>query len=261
MKNKLLILLAASSLLVGCGGEEGTSQSQEQSSSEASLSESVSISSSEESLSIEESSSEASSEESIEESSSEESSSESSSEEQHEERVFTAQFRSNNGERGVTGDSKKNYLSVLENYFLDGETQLLNSVSTQVDCYSQINIFSTCGEEGKVVEYTTLSLGSGNAYGDLGLTFNYKITNLKVQAQAYNKYFAYTGYAGWSIDDDCVLAINDIDTIELPSAEDEEPEIITQEYNFSEPVDYLDFYTAGEGRIFLHSLEITYLVE
>ena len=260
MKNKLLILLAASSLLVGCGGEEGTSQSQEQSSSEASLSESISISSSEESLSVEESSSESSSEISIEESSSKESSSE-SSEEQHEERVFTAQFRSKNGERGVTGDSKKNYLSVLENYFLDGETQLLNSVSTQVDCYSQINIFATCGEEGKVVEYTTLSLGSGNAYGDLGLTFNYKITNLKVRAQAYNKYFAYTGYAGWSIDDDCVLAINDIDTIELPTAGDEEPEIITQEYNFSEPVDYLDFYTAGEGRIFLHSLEITYIVE
>lgn len=64
-----------------------------------------------------------------------------------------------------------------------------------------------------------------------------------------------------SIDSDCVLAIDGIDEMSLPSAEDEEPEIITQEYELSEPTNYLDFYTAGEGRLFIHSLEITYIVE
>ena len=260
MKNKLLILLATSMLLVGCGESIDTSESKQESSSTTSQSESISLSSSE---SSEEdfSSLESSSEESSSTSSEESLSSDSSSEVTPEEYTFTVQFRSKNGERGKTGDSKSNFQDVLETYFLDDETQLLSSVSVKEDYYSQINVFATRGEEDKVIEYTTLSLGSSKAYGDLGLTFNYQISKLKVEAQAYNKFFSYTGYSGWSIDSDCVLAIDGIDETNLPSAEDEEPAIITKEYELSEPTNYLDFYTAGEGRIFIHSLEITYIVE
>lgn len=297
MRLKLLLLLSATALLASCGGQESMSTSTKESSEESSLASSEQSSSSEESVSSEESSEKISSEDisseeessedisseeetlsdessidseevdsssgessediSSEEESSEEVSSEESSEDTLEEKTFKVQFKLFNGGK-PTGDTKSHFLDVLQPYFLDNETQLLNSVSSEEDYFSQINTFYTKGEEDEVVPFTTLSLGSSSKYGKITLGFDYQITKVVIEAQAYHKFYSYTGYSGWSIDTDCVLGINE-ETLELPSSQDEEPETVREEYNYESGIDELTLSTEGSGRIFVNSLEITYL--
>lgn len=294
-----LLLLSATALLASCGGQESMSTSTKESSEESSLTSSEQLSSSEESVSSEESSEKISSEEetsseeelsedisseeetssdessidseevdssseesseeeiSSEEESSEDVSSEESSEDTLEEKTFKVQFKLFNGGK-PTGDTKSHFLDVLQPYFLDEETQLLNSVSSEEGYYSQINTFYTKGEEDEVVPFTTLSLGSSSKYGKITLGFDYQITKVVIEAQAYHKFYSYTGYSGWSIDTDCVLGINE-ETLDLPSSQDEEPETVTEEYNYESGIDELTLSTEGSGRIFVNSLEITYL--
>lgn len=279
MRKNIFLLIAASALLVSCGSNESATSSSVESSTLSSTSSqdesSTEHSSSEESSSsnteTEEESKECgscgwstsdSSEETISDSSEEKSSSEEeisddeSSEEELEERTFKVQFKLFNGSK-PTGDSDHNFLSVLEPYFLDDDYQLLEDVETPEGYFSQINEFSKRGEEDKVVPFTTLSLGSSSKYGELTFNFNYQITKVVVAAQAYHKFFSYTGYSGWSIDEDCVLGIND-NTLSLPSAEEDEPEELIQTYDYEEGIDYLVLSTEGEGRVFVNSLEITY---
>ena len=246
MKSKLLLVLAASFLLVGCNEAEVPAE-EVSNSEESQVSESVdSISDSEKSTSSEESSSE--------ETSSEESSEESVSLDGAE-HVFKAQFYVLNDNSVPTSDSDNpEYTSTVQEYFLDGNTQLLTSASA-VNGYSQINFI---GNKNDSDRFSTMILGSSSRDGSLKLNFAYTITKVTVEAQGYCKHIAYNDT--WSIDSDCVLDLEGKESLELPTVNDAAAEIKAKDYTFSSGTTTLNFSTGGTGRVFLHSLEITYLV-
>lgn len=231
MKTKLL-LLAVSLLLVACSNANRT-----------------------ESISKEES--QTSSQESpIEDNTSSESSSdEGQSSEPAEEFTFKAQFYSVNDSGAVTGDSKSaSFTSFVQSYFMNGDTSLITNASAPSG-YAQLNYIGNKGQEGR---FSTMILGSQNQTGSLKLDFNCHIIKVKVEAQGYCKYIAYNDT--WNVDSDCSLSLEGQETVlNLPTTDGQSSEVKTQEYIFNEYVDTLNFST-GDGRVFLNSIEITYMI-
>lgn len=230
MKTKLL-LLAVSLLLVGCSNANRTE----------SISKDESQTSSQESPS--------------EDNTSSESSIDDQSSEPAEEATFKAQFYSVNDSGVITGDSTStSFTENVQSYFMVGNTSLIKNASAPSG-YAQLNYIGNKGDEGR---FSTMILGSKNQDGNLKLDFNCNIMKVKVEAQGYCKHIAYNDT--WSVDTDCSLSLEGQSTIlELQTATDAAAEIKTQEYIFDDFVNSLNF-TTGDGRVFLHSIEITYMI-
>lgn len=201
--------------------------------------------------------SEATSEESTtsQESKSEESSEETSSSEITGLETFKIQFYSVNNEGAVTGSSSESsFYDKVKTYCTDEQGSLLTSASAP-DGYAQINYIGNKGEEGR---FSTMILGSQSQDGSLKLDFNVYINKVKVEAQGYYKHIAYNDT--WSVDSDCSLTLNgSTDVLNLPTQADAAAEVKTKEYNIEETNSLL-FTTPGDGRVFIRSIEITYLV-
>lgn len=241
MKSRLLLVVAAAFLLVGCNENQPAEESKEE------VSTSESGSTSEESITSQDSQSEGST-------SSEESSEDGSSEELGLAK-FKIQFYSVNNEGAVTGGSNdSNYYDKVKTYCIDEQGQLLTNASAPSG-YSQINYIGNKGEEGR---FSTMILGSQSSPGSLKLDFNVYIVNAKVEAQGYCKHIAYNNT--WSVDSDCSLELEGTsETLDLPTNVDSAAEVKTKQFEISE-TNSLNFSTGGSGRVFLHSIEITYLV-
>lgn len=111
-------------------------------------------------------------------------------------------------------------------------------------------------------DFHTLCLGSGSTNGLLNFKFNYLLAKVTLQLQAYNKYVAYTDT--WNIDQESVLTVNGNNTIDLSTTiTDQEPPVHTIDITFEskDKVQNLKFENdAAQHRVFIHQIDITYLV-
>lgn len=254
MKSKLLLVLAASFLLVGCNqnNEVSSKEGSEENSSETSKQSSETISESEESEEIT----------SSEDSTSEESSSSSESQPDSEDKntkTLSVTFLNNNIFRtGKLKDISNDFISAF-----NGETDLLQTIQASADTVQISNNTSdVCSIN------TTLQFGSRNNAGELTLNFKYAVTKVSLVAQAYWTSYEYSGSGGvqYSVDENANIYVGD-NYIDLTCSAGAEPEKVTKEYSFNSVKTLSlknamnkDSLPSKQGqRSYIHSMTITYL--
>lgn len=263
MKSRLLLLLVASFLLMGCEEAPSSSESKEESSSITS-SESVEESSEEES--VEESSEEASSEEESSEesvSSEEESSSKDSSSEYENTKTLDVTFL-NNTDFTKGGLDSSSVASDFVNVF-NGDTDLLASVSSVGTNLVQI----TNNDSDACYINQTLQFGSRKSDGELTLSFNHKVVKVNAVVQGYWTAYEYSGSPlTYSVDEYANICIGNEDNyVNLNSEGGAEPEKVEVSYNFDEVYSLKLFNIMDNDnlpdkqgqRAYIHSLSITYI--
>ncbi len=228
MKPQKLLVIIATLILTGC-------QNNQPKESESSFSESASSSISESTSSI---------------------TSETSSSQPTQTTTYKGQFYSVNDSGAITGDSSStSFTTTVQSYFMYQGSSLITNASAPGG-FAQINYIGNAGQEGR---FSTMILGSQSQEGRLQLQFNCQIYKIKVEAQGYCKYIPYSD--SWSVDDNCSLSVQGQDEIiNLPTTEGQNSEVVTKEYVFNDYVNTLDFST-GDGRVFLNSLEITFVID
>lgn len=255
MKSKLLLVLAASFLLVGCN--ESTITSEESKSKESQTSESITSQEGSESSEI-----------SSEESSSEESSSEQSSSEESSESIvqgnktLSVTFLNNEDfpKGGLPAKDHENFISAF-----NGETDLLASFTNSQNNLVQIS--NNTSEDCYI--NSTLQLGSRSGAGEIDFTFNYPVTRVTVQVQAYWTAYSYSGQPlTYNVDENANICIgNDNNYVDLKNAGGAEPEKVTKSFDFNnateiklyDVMDCDDLPDKQGQRVYIHSMEITYV--
>ena len=246
MKSKLLLVLAASFLLVGCN--ESTITSEESKSEESQTSESMT--SQEGSESSEASSAEESSEE------------ESSESIVQGNKTLSVNFL-NNTSFPTGGLPAKDHASFISAF--NGDTGLLASFTNTEDNKVQI-----CSNDSKDCYInSTLQIGSRSGAGEIEFTFNYPITRVTIEVQAYWTAYSYSGQPlTYSVDENANICIgNDNNYIDLKNAGGAEPEKVTRSFDFNNATklklyDVMDCDNIPDGqgqRAYIHSMEITYV--
>ena len=139
------------------------------------------------------------------------------------------------------------------NWFNNGDN-VLKSIG--YEGYAQLNYI---GNEGDTWRFSTLILGSGNSEGKLTFNLNVNILNIKVAVQSYAKYIEYN--STYSIDRSATFYI-DKEEYDLSVADDfvGDTENKTIEQSFVDGTTSFSIANKeAKQRVFVHSMEITYL--
>ena len=143
--------------------------------------------------------------------------------------------------------SQKNFIDWMNN----GEDVIK---SIDYSGYCQLNYVGDKNDENR---FTTLYLGNQNGGGQLVFHFNYQVKKVKLNVQAYCKYIEYT--SKYNIDSNSKFYLDsdeyDLSTEEGYNSETEKKDIVKQ---YNPEIEQISIASA-EGRVFVHSMEITYI--
>ena len=146
-------------------------------------------------------------------------------------------------------DSQQKFI----NWF-NGSDDLLESIN--YSGYSQLNWI---GNEKDSWRFSTLILGKSSENGNIGFVFSHKIKSIKINIQGYCKYIEYT--ASYSVDTNSKFYIDDSLTDLSVSAgftgELEKKDVVKE---YTTPTKSFTIRNK-DGRVFVHSMELTYIHE
>lgn len=122
--------------------------------------------------------------------------------------------------------------------------------------YAQMNYI---GNEGDANRFSTLILGSQNKNGLIKFNFAYPIESVSCTVQAYSKYISYNN--SYSVDLTSVFKINQTtQDLALPNGYSGPTEEVQVNATISPEATNFSISSNG-GRVFVHEMTITYIVE
>lgn len=131
------------------------------------------------------------------------------------------------------------------------DDELLTSI--EYSGFAQMNYI---GNEKDSWRFSTLTLGSQKSTGSIKFNFSQKIKSIKLNIQGYCKYIEYTD--SYSVDKNSKFYLDgdlyDL-SVESEATEELEKKDITKEYN---PEVTSITISNEDGRVFVHSMELTY---
>lgn len=141
--------------------------------------------------------------------------------------------------------------------WFNGSDDLLTSITC--GGYAQVNYV---GDKKDTNRFSTMILGSQNNNGQLTFNFKYNVLSVKVNVQAYAKYYEYTSngekVSGYSIDKESKFYLDTTEKdLSLPSDFQGNPEKYDFEKAYDPAVKTVSISSSG-GRVFVHSVEINY---
>ena len=239
MKSKLLLVLAAAFLLVGCN--EAEVPAEESASGEG----------------TQQSTSEGSSESNSEGGET----SESSSEDMTGKKTLSVTFL-NNTAFPTGGYTDKNYDGFISAF--NGDTDVLESYTATENNLTQI-INNT---DNNWYIKRTLQLGSRSGEGEIEFNFKYSVTKITFVFQAYWKCYKNNGTLTYNVDEYANVSVNsDANYVDLSAQAGKEPDMVTKTFNF-DSVKKVKVYNEMNNsnvpdkqgqRAYVHSMEITYI--
>lgn len=244
MKSRLLLVVATAFLLVGCNESQPEENKEEISTSESGSTSEESITS-QDSQSSEASSSDESSEEIIQGN-----------------KTLSVTFL-NNTAFPKGGLPNSDHAAFIEAF--NGESNLLASFTNTQNNLVQIsnNTSDDCYIN------STLQLGSRSGAGEIAFTFNYPVTRVTLEVQAYWTAFSYTGQPlTYNVDENANICVdNDNNYIDLKNNGGAEPEKVIRSFDFNNATqvklyDVMDCDSLPDKqgqRVYIHSMEITYV--
>lgn len=152
---------------------------------------------------------------------------------------------------GFTGSL--NQTATQENFlaWINGNDNLFSSI--EYKGFSQLNYI---GNEKDPARYSTLQLGSANDTGEIKFNFAYDVLSVKFNVQAYTKSYTSNGTLNWSTDKQSKFYIDtDLHDLSVTSNGQTPKQDFIKTYN---PAVKSFLIKSSGGRVFVHSMEVTY---
>ena len=163
----------------------------------------------------------------------------------------TVTFR-NGGFTSSTLDQANSQTQFVD--WFNGSDNILNSISCSG--YAQLNYI---GNQNDSWRFSTLILGSQNSEGRITFNFGVQVASVKAVVQPYTKYISFT--QTYNIDMSATFIIDTTETdLSLDANHTGDTENVTVNHSFDNVTSFSIANKEAGQRVFVHSLEITYLV-
>lgn len=174
----------------------------------------------------------------------------------------------NEEEEETTQTQIVSFYSLTENATFTGSLDLTTTqenfvtwFNTSGDLLSSINV-TGYAQMNSFGDFVTLCIGSGSSNGKIDFNFKYDVRKIKLNVSAYSKYDSFNQV--YRTDLDTAVYIDSVSNeFPLVSEDGVEPNKSDIEYIYENETKNISIFNKelDHSRIFIHSMEVTYIIE